>query len=97
MNLVLASTLLLGTRLSGHNYVPPKGYVPNADVAVALARVIATPVYGKKTLADEEPLRATLKNDVWTIKGTLSHGLGGVLLIQISRRTGAILRMTHGK
>ena len=84
-----------------HTYVPPAGYIPNDETALAVARAVLTPVYGKKVLADEEPFKATLTKGTWLVRGTLGGGKaedrGGVAAVWISKRTGAILRMTHGK
>lgn len=83
------------------NYVPPKGYVPDAATAVRVGQAVLEPVYGKSVIAREEPLEATLKNGVWTVLGNThapkGHFVGGVAEVYISKRTGAILRMLHGK
>ena len=85
-------------RVQEHNYVPPKGYVPDAETATAVALAVLSPVYGKEKIQKEAPFRTTLVEGVWTVQGSLPPGYhGGTALVKISRKTGAVLRMTHGK
>jgi hypothetical protein len=81
-----------------HNYVPPDGYVPNADTATKIAVAVWSPIYGAKTIQDEKPFKAHLKNDVWTVEGSLPKGRhGGVAIAEIAKKDGRILRVSHGK
>ncbi len=80
------------------SYMPPEGYVPNAKIAVEIAEIVAEPIYGKAVLASEQPLEARLEGEVWIVNCTLPKGYeGGTLECRISKRTGQILRMIHGK
>lgn len=82
------------------SYMPPKGYVSNAQIAVEIAEIVAEPIYGKAVLEHEQPLQARLERGVWVVSGTLPKGAKGsttqgLLECRISKRTGQILRMIH--
>jgi len=63
---------------------------------------VLVPVYGKETVEGESPFKVSLARDVWTVEGVPHLGspgsfcIGGTALVRISKKTGAILRMTHG-
>lgn len=78
---------------SNESYVPPQGMVPNKESAVRIADAILTPIYGKTVVEYEKPYSVTLKRGVWVIKGKAHPGPGGNLLIEISKRTGCIIRV----
>jgi hypothetical protein len=53
---------------------------------------------GKETVRSELPLRAGLKGNVWTVIGNphLKGGeTGGELIIQLDKKTGAVLTFLH--
>lgn len=80
------------------SYVPANGFVSDATTAVVVAVAILSPIYGEGKIRAEAPFIATLNDDVWTVVGTLPHGLkGGVARIQISKVAGKILNVSHGK
>ena len=89
----------------GQTYPPKSGYVPDAKTAIAIAQAVLIPVYGEKQIASEQPLHASLKNNVWTVEGTLNcpdgkggtttRCNGGTALVRISKIDGRILRMIH--
>ena len=107
--LIALAALVLGAGLVGpapaqeHTYVPPEGYVPDAATARAVAIAVLTPVYGRAVVDKELPFEARLEKGVWTVEGSPPAGrdpgqfIGGLALVRISRKTGAILRMTHGR
>ncbi|WP_375417235.1 YbbC/YhhH family protein [uncultured Hymenobacter sp.] len=80
------------------SYTPKGGIVPDAATAIRIAEAVWLPIYGKRVL-DEKPFQARLINkEVWVVEGTLAKGLeGGVAYIEISRRDGRVLEVTHGK
>jgi hypothetical protein len=78
-------------------YTPPSGFVPNKDVAVRVAEAILPPIYGEKQVEPERPFSARLKGHVWTVTGHLNQPLGGVAEVKVSKKTGQILSVTHGK
>ena len=83
-----------------HNFTPENGYVPNEETAISIAVAVWIPIYGKKKIENEKPYKATLKKDVWYIEGSFHGGLyskGGVAEAEIDKKTGQIIRVTHGK
>ena len=111
MKLVAISFCLVAlvTIGSAHNYKPPAGYVPDPETAVRVAEAVLAPVYGKKQIESERPFKAELKNDIWTVSGTLrcpdgKGGFapetlcdGGVAVVRISKDDAHVISMTHGK
>jgi hypothetical protein len=85
------------------SYIPKDGYVPNAETAVKIAEAVLVPVYGEKKVISERPFTATLAGDIWTVSGTLhctppgSLCEGGTAVVRISKASGQILQMSHGK
>ena len=82
-----------------HSYIPKDGFVPDKGTALAIANAVALPIYGKKQMDDEKPLRAELDGGVWTILGTLncSSCVGGTLVMQIDKASGKVLFLIHTK
>ena len=78
------------------NHRPESGYVANEKVAIAIATAIWNESYGK-TIFNEIPFTATLKNGIWIVAGTLNESRGGVAYMEIRQRSGKILHMSHGK
>jgi hypothetical protein len=87
-------------------YRPKEGYVPDSVTAVRIAEAVLIPVYGQKQIASEEPFTARLKDEVWTVLGTLhcpdeksgmTACVGGMAGVQISKADARILSMAHGK
>jgi hypothetical protein len=79
---------------------PAKGLIPDEVTATRVAEAVWTPFYGEKLVQAEKPFRATLVGDRWTVKGTLptaGNMAGGTLLLELDKRDGRILRMTHGQ
>ncbi len=77
---------------------PAAGVVPDAETAKSIALAVAIPIWGKNTVTSELPLRAGLKGSVWTVIGNPHlHGgeKGGELIVQLDRRTGAVLSLLH--
>ena len=73
--------------------VPPKnGYVPDAATAIKIAVAVWNQFYGERQIADEKPYRATLKDGVWTVEGSMPPNL-----IEIAKSDGRILRVEHGE
>jgi hypothetical protein len=83
-----------------HSYRPEQGYVPDATTAIAIAQAVWLPIYGKKTLDNERPFQAVLKDDIWIVKGTFhssqKDARGGVAVAEISRIDARVLRVSHG-
>jgi len=83
--------------LDAHNYRPEAGYVPDAETAMKIAEAVWLPIYGPGVL-EKKPWRARLVDDVWVVEGSLPRVMpGGVPTATISKRTGEVLRVSHGK
>jgi len=81
-----------------HMFVPKNGFVPDEQTAIAIAEAVLAPIYGKQVIEKQKPFNASLSADVWTVTGSLAREeLGGVFLIQISRRTAKVIRVSHSK
>ena|SRR6266568_2940457 len=83
---------------------PKDGYVPDADTAVKIAVAVWSRVYGERQISAEKPYRATLRDGVWTVQGSLpenEHGapefVGGVAYAEIAQKDGCILSIGHGE
>lgn len=77
---------------------PAAGVVPDVETAKSIALAVAIPIWGKDKVTSELPLRAGLKGNVWTVIGDPHlHGgeTGGELIIQLDKRTGAVLSFLH--
>lgn len=104
---VLGFSLWIVTLAIGQGYHPREGYVPDSTTAVKIAEAVLVPVYGKKQIDSEQPFTARLKDDVWTVYGTLrcpdgKGGIsivcvGGVAIVQISKVDAHVVSMTHEK
>jgi hypothetical protein len=103
----LCFTLLFVPLAIGQANIPKEGYVPNSDTAVRIAEAVLVPVYGSKQIESERPFKATLKEGVWSVSGTLqcpdgkggttTHCVGGVAVVRISKSDARILSMEHYK
>jgi hypothetical protein len=86
---------------------PQSRDVPDSATAVKIAEAVLVRVYGKKQIESEKPFTARLKDDVWRVNGTLqcSDGkggtttlcVGGVAVVQISKKNGHIISVMHTK
>jgi len=105
--LTLCCSFIVATLALGPQYVPKDGYVPNSVTAVRIAEAVLIPVYGEKQIASERPLTATLKDGIWTVRGSLhcsdgrgsttTHCVGGVATVKLSKVDARILSMIHYK
>jgi len=79
-----------------HGIRPDEGFVPDAESATQIALAVWKPIYGQVTVGAQAP--AALSDDgVWTVKGMLPDGsVGGVVVAEISKDNGQILRVSHG-
>lgn len=77
----------------------PRDYVPDAITAIKIAEAIWLPIYGNE-IYKEKPFIARLKDSaIWIVKGTpdSTYSYGGAAYIEIRKRDGQILKVTHGK
>ena len=80
-----------------HTFMPERGYVPDEKTAIKIAEAIWLPIYGER-IYKKKPFVAKLQGKIWVIKGSLPASmLGGVPIAEISKITGKVLRVSHGK
>jgi NTF2 fold immunity protein len=85
-------------------FKPSNGFVPDEKTALVIARAVLSAIYGEENIAKQEPLSISLVNDLWVVNGRLEPRfpfyrpvLGGVARIEISKITGEIIHVSHGK
>ncbi len=77
-------------------FKPQRGYVPDEQTAISIAVAVWIPIYGKKQIESEKPYKAILKDNVWTVTGSLPEGYnGGTAVAEISKDDGCVLRIIH--
>lgn len=96
-----AATSLATTdvRCSGSvkGYQPAKGLVGDRSVALKIAGIYLSAIYGAE-IEDEKPLKVSVRDGVWHVEGTIRPGWkGGVAEIEICQTTGRVLSVRHGK
>jgi hypothetical protein len=76
---------------------PKNGFVPDENSAIRIAEAVAIGQWGEKLIAEEQPFKARLRGDVWTVHGTLhpQGAAGGTAVVQLSKRTGTVLFAVH--
>lgn len=83
--------------LSSNKNLEASNFVPNEATAIKIAEAIWLPIYGNG-IYDKQPFKATLKNEVWEVRGTLPEGArGGVPYIKLRKTDCKVLKVTHGK
>lgn len=92
--------VLCASSVSGapQTFKPKDGFIPDEKTAIRVAEAVLSPIYGEEKIISERPFTAKLKKGVWTVTGHLPEGWdGGVAEIKISKETGEIISVTHGK
>jgi ATP-dependent Clp protease ATP-binding subunit ClpA len=74
--------------------LPKLGVVPNAHTAKRIAEAVWIPLYGTSTIADQIPLQAELKYNVWIVTGSSKHD--DALFAFILQADGRILSIGRG-
>jgi hypothetical protein len=88
----------LTSSFSSTGFRPKEGFVPDKKTAIAVAEAVLIPIYGKKQIDAEKPLRADLKDGIWTVSGTLPDGWdGGVAVVKLSKLDARIIDVIHYK
>lgn len=81
-----------------HRYQPPEGFVPDEKAAIRIAQAVWEPIYGADHISREKPFSAKLQNGIWLVEGSLPKPMpGGVALAEIDKKTGRIIRVSHGQ
>jgi hypothetical protein len=103
------SCLFLAAASFGQDAIPKKGYVPDSATALKIAEAVLTPVYGEAKIESQRPFTAKLKDDVWTVSGTLYCAdvqrpapvlvspCQGILEVRISKSDAHVLEMLPHK
>ena len=73
--------------------------------AMRVAEAVWVPIYGEENIVRQRPFHAELKKGIWQVSGGSGPALGdrsaprvgGVAYIEIRKRDGKILKVTHGK
>lgn len=74
------------------------GIVKNKKIAIQLAEIYLTHIYGANFIKKSLPLTANLVNDIWYIYGTLPTNMeGGIPIIKISKNNGEVLGYINQK
>ena|SRR5438874_13821500 len=95
---VLAFTLLAVADAGEpcRDVVPPKdGYVPDAVTAISIAVAVLTSLNGAAMVDREKPYTAQLDGDTWIVSGRPAPEMGGVAVVQISKKDGSIKCVYH--
>jgi hypothetical protein len=97
----LSCIIFVATIVLAQQNTPKRAYVPDSETAVKIAEAVFVPVYGKSQTESERPFIATLKDNVWTVAGTLhcpdggTNCEGGVATVRISKTDARIISMIH--
>jgi hypothetical protein len=76
---------------------PQNGFVATSNVASKIAEAVWIEIYGLEVLK-HKPYKIKLKNGIWIISGSISKGsLGGVPYIEIQKKDGKIIKVSHSK
>lgn len=73
------------------------GVIPNHDIAIKIAFIYLSQLYGKDTIIEEFPLNIDSIGQYWIISGTLHAQLGGVAHITLRKDNGMVISMYHEK
>ena len=91
-----ASDRRCATHIDG--FQPKNGVIGNQQIAEAVALTYLSSIYGTAVIRREMPLRASLTDGVWTVRGTLTPGsFGGTAEILLCQRSGTVLSVIHYK
>ena len=95
---ILSESLSSTDYLSSRGYFPKEGFVSTPEIAVQIADIILSKIYGEKKIEKQKPFFVKLENDIWIIEGHLEKGyLGGVAYIELSKKNGEVLKVIHTK
>jgi hypothetical protein len=79
-------------------YRPSRGLVPDANTAIAIARVIGNRAFGVKAIKQQEPLVARQFPKFWEVEGSIHpDASGGVIVVRIAKTDARVLYFNHGK
>ena len=95
---ILNDSLSLDDYSTVEGYMPQKGLIPTAEMAIQIAEIILKNIYGNEKIEGQKPFSVNIENDIWIIEGHLEKGyLGGVVYIELSKKNGEVLKVIHTK
>ena len=78
--------------------LPSQGVVPDAVTAVKIGEAVFPPIFGEEEVARYRPYRASLKDGVWTVYGTLKPNVrGGTPMMTIRKVDGKVIEIWHSQ
>jgi len=78
--------------------LPSNGVIPDESTAIAVALAIFNPIWKKEYVEKWAPYHAQLRNNVWTVWGTLKSGSrGGTPQLRINKNDGKVLEIWHSQ
>ena len=81
-----------------HHFIPSAGMVPDSATAVRIAEAVLVPIYGQAVVDQQRPFKAMLADSVWIVNGTIPpNHVGGVAEVELLKRDGRVLRVSHGQ
>jgi len=101
LGIVVAATILAFPAVGQDEnaYVPASGLVPDEATALRIAEAVLISIYGEDRFAKQQPLTASLVQDVWQVDGkSVPKGsFGRRVRIEISKRDGRMVFLPFGK
>jgi hypothetical protein len=106
---IVLSCLFLAATSFGQAAIPKNGYVPDSATALKVAEAVLVPIYGQAKAESQRPFTVKLKDDVWTVSGTLLCAdvqrersvmltdCQGILEVRISKNDAHVLEMLPHK
>ena len=79
-----------------HGIEPDEGFVPDAQTAIQIALAVWRPIYGQTAIPARVACSATLgKEGNWSVEGPLTGDVGGVVVAEIAKDSGMVVRVKH--
>src|SRR5262245_10960553 len=82
------------TMLFGNPALPKTGVVPDTETAKRIAEAVWLPLFGAEVIAEQAPIEAELKHNVWIVIGSRESQAG--LFVFILQQDGRILSIGRG-
>ena len=78
--------------------LPARGVIPDEGTAVKVAEAVFLPIFGQEEVTKFQPYHAQLKDDIWTVYGTLKpSSRGGTPQLRIQKKDGKVLEIWHSQ
>jgi len=90
--------ILVAHAATNKSSLPARGIIPDEPTAVKVAEAVLPPIFGSEEVTKYSPYHATLKDDVWTVYGTLKPGSrGGTPQMRIQKKDGKVIEIWHSQ